>query len=543
MRSCFIILAALIAAASAERLEAQGCSFTVSPGSVNAAAPVGGVGTSTITITPTGTIDFIFSLTNTAGGVFSLSPTQVLGAQRPFQIVLTTKPRQVTTYDPNINIKATLAGSRTACSGPSGITGSVDGRPNDFALSTLSVDFGQVAVGQSVDAKVTLTPVLPFLGINVDTSAAPGVTPVGSIPFALTTGTDLTLRFTPTAAGLLGGTVFFSAENTIISHAVQVEGTAVMQTIIPHSAVGAGFLSSLFLTNLASTANEVTLTRLNQDGSVFDTTPLTLPSRATTVISDAANQRTAPLSVKWNQITSSNPVAAAILFDSRGAASSTAVGALAAMPLPGFTVPIQFGGGFTAGIAIVNLDRAPNTVSMQLIGQDGVARASDTLQLVSAQQSAFSLTDRAPFRSFLCPGGSCQNFTGSLQVASGSSSQLIAGMVVGSQDGQLFSLPVSPAPAPLVAQLLSGPVPPATFQTVIPHSAAGQGFITRLFVTNLSDSTNVATVFRFSQTASQISATPVMLAPRATVVIADPETRRNDPQLNVNWFAIDSTAR
>src|SRR5437868_1799559 len=173
MRSSSIFLAVLIAAASVERLEAQACSYTVSPGSVNAAAPVGGVGISTITITPKGAIDFTFTLVNSFNGVFSLSPTQVRAAQQAFQIVLTTKPRQAIIYTPNINIKATLTGSNTACSGPSGITGTVDGRPNDFALSTLSVDFGQVAVGQTIDAKVTLTPVLPFLGIDVDTSAAP----------------------------------------------------------------------------------------------------------------------------------------------------------------------------------------------------------------------------------------------------------------------------------------------------------------------------------------------------------------------------------
>lgn len=88
--------------------------------------------------------------------------------------------------------------------------------------------------------------------------------------------------------------------------------------------------------------------------------------------------------------------------------------------------------------------------------------------------------------------------------------------------------------------LTSGPIPETDFQTIIPHSASGGGFLTRLFITNLSDSSNSLAINRVDQNGSVLESMAANLAPGATLQIADSEDARSE-DLAIQWFAIGST--
>jgi hypothetical protein len=403
----------------------------------------------------------------------------------------------------------------------------------NFTLNPLSLDFGTVGVGFSPTLSFAITPTGAIDEIDIDTRSAPGFSVVGSPSFALPSAQSVTVAFTPTTGGSASGVIVVTAPHFGISKQISVEGTGIYSTIIPHSAFGSGFLTRLFITNLASTANHIVVNRMGQNGSTVDSRPITLDPNAMVILVDTDDKRLQPLTIQWFGITSNSPISASVLFDTAGA-GSTSVGALSAAPLPAFTAPVRIGGGFTDGVALVNLGNSSSTLNLTLMAQDGSVAASDFVVLGSSAQTAFVLTDRPAFQNF-------QNFTGSLQVSPANPALLIAGMVVGSQDGKLFSLPVASAPAALASPLLGNLVPAATFQTVIPHSAFGGGFISRLFVANLANTSNFTTIFRFDQAGHQVDVRTVTLQPHATFTLEDSEDRRNQP-LTVQWFAIDSAS-
>jgi hypothetical protein len=403
----------------------------------------------------------------------------------------------------------------------------------DFTLNPLLLDFGTVGVGFSPTLSFSITPAGAIDEIDIDTRFAPGFSLVGSSSFPLPSAQSVTLVFTPTTSGPASGVVLVTAPNFGISKQIRVQGTGNYSTIIPHSAFGGGFLTRLFITNLASAANHIVVNRMAQNGATLDTRPITLDPNAMVILVDTEDKRLQPLTVQWFDITSDSPISASVLFDTAGA-GTTSVGALSAAPLPGFTVPVRIGGGFTDGVALVNLGSAQSTLNMTLLAQDGSTAATDFVVLGPSQQNAFVLTARPAFQSF-------QNFTGSLQVSSANPALPVAGMVVGSQDGKLFSLPVAAAPAAVASPLLGSLIPSAAFQTVIPHSAFGGGFISRLFVTNLANTSNFTTIYRFDQAGNPVDMRNVTLQPHATFLFEDPEDRRNQ-SLTVQWFAIDSAS-
>jgi hypothetical protein len=109
-------------------------------------------------------------------------------------------------------------------------------------------------------------------------------------------------------------------------------------------------------------------------------------------------------------------------------------------------MPLRVGPASTGGVALLNLSNAQNTVSLVLADQNGATRATDSVVLDAYQQITFVATERPALRQFLCPGSVCQEFVGSLAVTTAGGSQPVASMVVGSQAGQLYSLPVSQTP-------------------------------------------------------------------------------------------------
>jgi hypothetical protein len=408
----------------------------------------------------------------------------------------------------------------------------------DFQLSTSLLDFGATGVGFVPVLPLTITPTTAPIGeIDVDTRFASGFSVLGSSVFPLSSAKQVLIRFSPAAAGPVSGLILFTAPQFSITRQLTAHGTGAFITVIPHSGFGGGFVTQLSITNLSGASNRVTANRFAQDGSLVDTSQNILDPNATVVLADDDRLRSQSLTLSWYQIASDGPISAAALFDAQGIGGNTSVGALSAPPLTDFTVPFRTGGGFTSGVAVANPANFATLVKLSLLDQDGNLRSTDMLTLNPGTQTAFVLTDRPVFQSFLCPQAPCLTITGSLQVSSDPTAAVSA-MVVGSQDGKLFSLPVAGVSGPLNAPLLTN-VPGATYQTIIPHSAFGGGFITRLFVTNLSDSNNPITIYRFNQSGQLVDVRNVTLQRQAEITLEDPESNRNQP-LTVQWFAIDS---
>jgi photosystem II stability/assembly factor-like uncharacterized protein len=90
-----------------------------------------------------------------------------------------------------------------------------------------------------------------------------------------------------------------------------------------------------------------------------------------------------------------------------------------------------------------------------------------------------------------------------------------------------------------VTAAASTAVPTGAYETYIPHSAYGAGWITRLFVANLTNASNTVTINRMDQTGAVVASQAVTLGPAAMIQLADSESTRALP-LTINWFAIGS---
>lgn len=311
--------------------------------------------------------------------------------------------------------------------------------------------------------------------------------------------------------------------------------TGNVQTIIPHSAYGGGFVSRQIITNLANANNTLTLNRISQSGLLIDSRPVVLPPHATFLLADTEDKRTARSAVEWFAIGSEQPVAASTLFDSRPAGIlPSAVGVLAAPPLSSFTLPVRYAPQTTIGIALVNPNSSPNVITLKLIDQNGNYAARDSITMSPFSQIAFSLDTRDAFKRMLT---GFNEFSGILAVTTAGDSQPVAAMVVGFQNGLFYSLPVGESPAASVAS--GGPIPYGKLQTIIPHSAYGGGFVSRQTITNLANVNNTLTINRISQSGLVVGSRNITLPPYATFVLADSEDRRAASSA-VEWFAIAS---
>lgn len=216
-------------------------------------------------------------------------------------------------------------------------------------------------------------------------------------------------------------------------------------TLIPHSAVGGGYITRLFITNLTATTNSLTINRISQSGALLSSTPTTLQPAAPLMIADSESQRAQPLAVNWFAIASQQPIAASAVFDFEGGSVGLsadirqAVGALAAPQLSAFTAPVRFDPTTfaTIGLALANPNSSSTTVTMKLIDQNGNVVATDSLSLTAFNQTAFDLSTRPAFQGFFSSG-----FLGSLAVTTVDPAKPVSAVVVGGVGNDIFSLPV-----------------------------------------------------------------------------------------------------
>jgi IPT/TIG domain len=90
-----------------------------------------------------------------------------------------------------------------------------------------------------------------------------------------------------------------------------------------------------------------------------------------------------------------------------------------------------------------------------------------------------------------------------------------------------------------ITSAASTAVPAGQYVTYIPHSAYGGGWITRLFVANLTNESNTVTINRMDQSGNVVASQALTLGPSAMIQMADSELTRSLP-LTINWFAIGS---
>lgn len=303
----------------------------------------------------------------------------------------------------------------------------------------------------------------PAAGVRVDFSAPPAFGPSclsgSSTAFSALTDRSGKAQARCVANGAVGSYTItatplgssVSASFSLTNTSAQVPTTnplptANFLTLIPHSAVGGGYLTRLFVTNLTASSNQLTLNRIDQNGGLVASSPVPLQPAATLLVADSESRRTQTLTIEWFAIGSELPIAASVLFDFEGQSVGLnpdirqAVGSLAAPTLSAFTAPVRFAGTeVTIGVALANPSAASNTVNMKLIDQNGNVVGQDSLTLGPFAQTAFVLHDRPAFRDIvLAPGG----FLGSLAVTTADPNLPVSALVVGGQLTEIFSLPV-----------------------------------------------------------------------------------------------------
>ena len=243
-------------------------------------------------------------------------------------------------------------------------------------------------------------------------------------------------------AAILGGgppTVFAQSSSPI--------PPGVVQTIVPHSAYGGGWITRLFVANLTNSPDTVTINRIDQSGNVLHSTTTTLAAAGTLEMADPESNRTLPLTINWFAIGSQGAVTASVLFDFQGAAApaptnyNTALGALASAPVTSFTAlaRVTTPGG-DLGLALANLNKISNTLTIRLFDQTGNLAAQDSVTLGPFAQTAFDLTQDPAFKNIL---QNTNEFDGTLEVITSGPTMPVAALVVGANLNQLFSLPVT----------------------------------------------------------------------------------------------------
>jgi hypothetical protein len=255
-------------------------------------------------------------------------------------------------------------------------------------------------------------------------------------------GTAQVTVFNPTPGGGASNALTFN----ITSAASTPVPSATVQTIVPHSAFGGGWITRLFVANLTNAPNTVTVNRLDQHGTVVASDTTTLGPVAMVQLADTELERTLPLTINWFAVGSQAPVIASVLFDFQGAAAptpvnfNTAVGALASPPLTAFTALARVTSpGGDLGLALANLNNSSNTVTIKLFDEGGNLAAQDSVTLGPFAQTAFDLTQDAAFKNIL---QSTNEFVGTVEVTTSSPMSPVSALVVGANLNQDFSFPV-----------------------------------------------------------------------------------------------------
>lgn len=221
-------------------------------------------------------------------------------------------------------------------------------------------------------------------------------------------------------------------------------------TIIPHFAIGGGFVTRVFVRNLSTSSNNVIVQYMNQNGTVSTNPPssqLQMSPGQVVEFTSGESNRSSALKVQWIAIGSDQTLQASVLFDCCAADTTTqTVGVLPQNPATTFSTPFIFQRQTSSqpilvyGLAVANRSESQaNTITVTLRDQNNTQVSQDTVTISAALgQTAFTPSDLTNAAAFLQGRNS---FLGSMVITG---TQQFSAVVVGNLGTRFFSLPLTP---------------------------------------------------------------------------------------------------
>jgi hypothetical protein len=311
---------------------------------------------------------------------------------------------------------------------------------------------------------------------------------------------------------------------------------------VPHIASGGGFFTRLTVVNLAQEENHIQVNFLGQAGELQGSSREILPPNGRFDVSTDEAARFRDLTIQWAIVGSELPIAASVLYEVKPGnlvVPLTVAGSAAPDPIQTLTLPFAFVAGLpgnaarlTAALALANFSADSNSVDMKLVDAQGVVVAADQLTLAPFGQTAFVMPERPALAAALAGR---EEFLGSI-ILSANQPLLVIG--VGSDFDQYFSVPgFRPAAC------FPSPFQPS--QTwIAPHLPVGEGWASRVTLTNLCQVQNRLKIEVFNQAGDPVPSflgPSLALGPLGTAAFPSPETDRFGP-LDIRWARITSDA-
>jgi len=381
---------------------------------------VGSRGTITVTLTNSGNADLTISSIAVTGSAFSLN-----GMTFPATVSAGNSSTLTVAFSPTSEgtITGSLSISSNASSTPVSVSLSGIGMQTGFSLSSASVNFGNVTMGQSGTQSVTLTNSGNVnLVVNLATVTGTGFGVSGlALPATVTPAQSLTfsVQFSPPSAGPVSGNIVFTdnAPNSPQALALSGAGVATTATLTANPAsiafgnvsVGGNSKQPVTLTNTGNAS--VTISQVVASGTGFSlsgmTTPMTLQAgQNTTLMAQFAPSGTGNASGSIT-ITSgaSNPTVTVALT---GAGTQAA---LAASPSSFNFGSVLVGNSGTQAFTITNSGTTAANISGITVAGTGysLSGVSTPLTLNPGQNTSFT----AKFTP-----ASAGNLTGTISIAS-----------------------------------------------------------------------------------------------------------------------------
>src|SRR5262245_29755986 len=166
--------------------------------------------------------------------------------------------------------------------------------------------------------------------------------------------------------------------------------------IFPHFAQGGGYQTGFTLTNLSTTATNVTVTSYSSAGTMVNSSVVPLAGSGSATIAMTGST----LTVGWTSMSASPPTdfvgtETIQLFNNAGTLVVEA-SVLAALSDTTLRLPVYEKNGFGTGVAIANSGTTATQVTMTLRNSNGTVAKTATLTLVPAQQSARYVSEVFP---------------------------------------------------------------------------------------------------------------------------------------------------
>jgi F5/8 type C domain/Abnormal spindle-like microcephaly-assoc'd, ASPM-SPD-2-Hydin/Protein of unknown function (DUF1573) len=247
------------------------------------------------------------------------------------------------------------------------------GRPTTSALTSSPTDFGNVTVGSTANATVTVTAARAVTISSISTTSPFGTTPP-ALPVSLTTGQTLSVpvRFTPTATGGATGSLAFSTDSGVVSEDLHGNGT--------QTGLGATPSSLVFDTVPTGAHNTIGVSIVNTGTSSVTITGSTAPAAPFTATGFPANGSTIAAGASVSVSVTYTPTVAGTQTSSLSVASNAG----------SVTVPIS--GDAVTGASHLSITPNPVAFGSVPVGQT----ATQTFDITNTGNITLTLTKAAP---------------------------------------------------------------------------------------------------------------------------------------------------